>query len=654
VRFKYGIDEPDANAPLNWPVAIDRLKWIKNNPGVGKGLKVGTANRMEPAWQVSGGAWVTPDPVGNGMDIFIEAAESAKWTGYHTNKYSAPPVQGMTVEDVRAKGKMIGSYNGYRPDYGLMPALDAPATEHRAPLWVFYKYHTDLYLLWETAYWATHPGLDTVTRVGAPNPWQDPYAQGAGWVYSGEDTYFTGDNRGLKGPIASIRMKTFRRGLQDYEYLWMAQNVKKVDVTAVVNDIVPAAYDDNITDPRYNTLDASKMYPVWAEDNYRFEAKRKQLALILSDGVIPPDPVSVPPTVVTQPVSATVVLGTPITLVVTATGTLPLTYQWMKTVGGTVDYGVIAGATGASHTFTPALADTGASYVCVVSNALGKQQSGAATVLVTEVPVSSVLPTVVTQPVSVTSAIGRPVTLFVAATGTLPLTYQWRKKVGATFDVVVDATGASYTFTPTLADNGASYACVVSNAAGTQWSNAATLTVQDGPPVIVPPPVITVQPKAVTVTEGQPAMFDVTATGEEPLTYQWKRGGLPIVGALASHLIITPTFLTDNGASIECTVVNPGGGTISAVALLTVLPTASEDYKRGHADGQTAGRIDGYTAGETVGRMIGVADLQQLLPLVRELNVRIGWLPSSPLAVSVALQGTLIEKTINDMIQETL
>jgi hypothetical protein len=560
IRFKYAIDEPDANAPVNWPVVIERLKWIKNNPGVGKGLKVGVTNRLDPAWQV-GGAWISPDPVGNGMDIFIEAAESAKWTGYHTNKYSTPPVQGMTVEDVRAKGRMIGSYNGYRPDYGLMPALDVPATEHRVPLWVFYRYHTDLYLLWETAYWATKPGSDPITRVGAPNPWSDPHAQGAGWIYSGEDTYFTGDNRGLKGPIASVRMKTFRRGLQDYEYLWMAENVKHVDVTAMVTDIVPAAYDDNITDPRYNTLDASKMYPVWAEDNYRMEAKRKQLAVVLSDGVIPPDPVLTPPTVVTQPVPSTV-------------------------------------------------------------------------------------------------ALGKPTTFTVVATGTPPLTYQWRKKVGATFEVIAGATDASYTFTPVLADNDASYACVVSNGVGTKWSNAAILLVEADPPYPVPP-VIVVQPQAVTVTEGQAAMFDITATGVAPLAYQWKRGGLFIVGALASHLIISPTFLTDNGASIVCEVSDAGGVTSSVAVVLTVLPAESPDYKRGYSDGLTVGRIDGFVEGEKTGRMIGLADLQYLLPLVHKLNWDIALLIEGLVHPPVLLQeistkGIALEKTINVMIQELL
>ena len=61
-----------------------------------------------------------------------------------------------------------------------------------------------------------------------------------------------------------------------------------------------------------------------------------------------------------------------------------------------------------------------------------------------------------------------------AATGTAPLGYQWRKN-GAN---VSGATSSSYT-TPatTTADNGAQFSVVVSNSAGSVTSNNATLTV---------------------------------------------------------------------------------------------------------------------------------------------------------------------------------
>ena len=62
----------------------------------------------------------------------------------------------------------------------------------------------------------------------------------------------------------------------------------------------------------------------------------------------------------------------------------------------------------------------------------------------------------------------------VAATGTAPLQYQWRKNGSA----IAGATGSSYTTPATVsADNGSSFTAVVTNAAGSMTSNAASLTV---------------------------------------------------------------------------------------------------------------------------------------------------------------------------------
>ncbi len=56
----------------------------------------------------------------------------------------------------------------------------------------------------------------------------------------------------------------------------------------------------------------------------------------------------------------------------------------------------------------------------------------------------------------------------------------------------------------------------------------------DAPPPTAPAavaPTISAQPQALTVTEGQPASFAVTAGGTAPLAYQWRRNGATIAGA---------------------------------------------------------------------------------------------------------------------------
>src|SRR3989475_755271 len=103
---------------------------------------------------------------------------------------------------------------------------------------------------------------------------------------------------------------------------------------------------------------------------------------------------------------------------------------------------------------------------------------------------------------SQTVTAGQSATFSVAASGTAPLSYQWRKDGTA----ISGATSASYTtLATTTADNGAQFTVVVSNIAGSVTSNAATLTVN----AAVVPPSITTQPTSQTVTAGQSATFSV-------------------------------------------------------------------------------------------------------------------------------------------------
>src|SRR5262249_5682072 len=83
-------------------------------------------------------------------------------------------------------------------------------------------------------------------------------------------------------------------------------------------------------------------------------------------------------------------------------------------------------------------------------------------------------PLINTQPASQTVNAGQTATFTVAASGTSPLSYQWRKNGTA----ISGATASSYTTAATsFADNGSLFAVVVSNSAGNATSAVATLTV---------------------------------------------------------------------------------------------------------------------------------------------------------------------------------
>jgi hypothetical protein len=293
-----------------------------------------------------------------------------------------------------------------------------------------------------------------------------------------------------------------------------------------------------------------------------------------------------PPVITTQPANQSVNLGQTATFFVAAAGSGPLVYQWRKNGAD------IGGATFSSYT-TPAAtaADNGAQFSVVVSNAQGNVTSSIAVLSVGAVP-----PAITTQPASQSVAVGQTALFTVAASGSAPLAYQWRKNginIGG-------ATAASYT-TPaaTAADNGALFSVVVSNASGTATSTNAVLTV-------VSPPVITTQPASQTVNLGQTATFTVTASGSAPLGFQWRKNGANITGATAAAYTTPATVAADNGALFSVVVSNSLGSVPSANAILTVI-SVTPNARKIAVSGElvdAAGNPLGYPAPVTVDAIV--------------------------------------------------
>src|SRR5205814_10216932 len=144
---------------------------------------------------------------------------------------------------------------------------------------------------------------------------------------------------------------------------------------------------------------------------------------------------------------------------------------------------------------------------------------------------------------------GQTASFSVTATGTAPLSYQWRKN-GVN---ISGATASSYT-TPatTTADSGSTFSVVVTNSAASATSNNATLTVN----AAAVAPSITSHPANQTVTAGQTASFSVSATGTAPLSYQWRKNGVSITGATAISYTTPATATTDSGSIFSVVVSN--------------------------------------------------------------------------------------------------
>ena len=268
----------------------------------------------------------------------------------------------------------------------------------------------------------------------------------------------------------------------------------------------------------------------------------------------------VPPSITTPPANLTVTAPGSATFSVVATGDAPLSYQWRR------DGNAISGATSASYTLNPtAVADSGAQFSVVVSNAAGTITSATATLTVNPTPVP---PSFTTQPASLTVTAPAAATFSVVVTGDAPMSYQWRRNGVA----ISGATSASYTLNPTaLADSGAQFDVIASNAVGSITSAVATLTVNPEPM----PPSITTQPANLTVNAPGSASFSVVATGDAPLSYQWRRNGVDIGGATSASYALNPTAGTDNGATFDVVISNAVGTVTSTAATLTVHVPAS-------------------------------------------------------------------------------
>src|SRR5207247_1016186 len=113
-------------------------------------------------------------------------------------------------------------------------------------------------------------------------------------------------------------------------------------------------------------------------------------------------------------------------------------------------------------------------------------------------------PSISTQPTNQTVTSGQTATFSVAATGTAPLAYQWKKN---SVDISGAMSSAYTTAATTSSASGAQFTVVVSNTAGTATSSAAMLTVNAG----VVAPSSTMEPANEPVTWGEPATFPLPA-----------------------------------------------------------------------------------------------------------------------------------------------
>jgi hypothetical protein len=113
-----------------------------------------------------------------------------------------------SASSVMAMGNEVWGYT----EGGAMPAwlVDQPLLNERVHAWIQWRYKQTGLLYWTPWYWEEANPWDTAGTYTVP--WGTYNGNGC-LVYPGNDVGY------LNGPIASLRLKTLRDGMEDYEYL---------------------------------------------------------------------------------------------------------------------------------------------------------------------------------------------------------------------------------------------------------------------------------------------------------------------------------------------------------------------------------------------------------------------------------------------------
>lgn len=267
-----------------------------------------------------------------------------------------------------------------------------------------------------------------------------------------------------------------------------------------------------------------------------------------------------PPQITLQPSDVTITAGQTATLVITATGTGMLYYQWYTSLTGQV-WVMVPDATSPFY-ITPQLSYNRKYKVRVVDDCDVPVDSNEVTVTVE----GCEDPLITKQPASTTILAGDRAMLSVTAGGSAPHAYQWY--LGASPSTTAPIEGAvSSTYTTPALTASQSYWVKVENGCGMVESSTATVSVQS---CLVP--TIVSQPANRTVQPGQPTTLSVQVRGTAPFQYEWYTGpsqqtGTIIPGAELPYYTTPPLSAS---AWFWVKVTNGCGYTFSGAALVTV------------------------------------------------------------------------------------
>ena len=289
-RFLYLTDEPDTSNAAEMAEVQQWASWMDSNPGPGGSLR-------------SLVTMSAPDALTRAPSLDI----AASW--FNVGPQSSWQAAVDSFE--RDPDKRVYFYNGHRPAGGTF-AIEDDGVALRVLAWVQHKMGVDRWFFWEGTYYNNFQGSTGETNVFrqamtfGDNDGFDNERGESGWnygngdgvlFYPGTDVLFPADSYGVSGPFASLRLKHWRRGIQDVEYLVAAARRNPSRVTQIVEQLVPRVmWENGVSDPQDPTWVLSDIS--WSTDPDVWEAARCELAGILDPALGPNclgNPVGSPP-----------------------------------------------------------------------------------------------------------------------------------------------------------------------------------------------------------------------------------------------------------------------------------------------------------------------------------------------------------------------
>ena len=260
-----------------------------------------------------------------------------------------------------------------------------------------------------------------------------------------------------------------------------------------------------------------------------------------------------PASITQQPQSLNLSAGDSINLSVGVTGDGPFDYQWKK------DNKDIPGANSASYSVANAsLSDAGSYNVTITSN---DQSLTSLSALISINPIVEPI-SITQQPQPLNLTAGDSINLSVGVTGDGPLDYQWQKEGS----ILPGETNSTLYIAESVEANSGTYRVSINNSVSEASSDFVSVIIN----AAIAPVTISQHPQDLTVTEGETARFQISATGGGFISYQWRKNNVNIANAYNYQLEISPTEMGSSG-DYDAIVTNSRGSIISDFATLTVL-----------------------------------------------------------------------------------